>query len=337
MPEITLEDIIRNNVQLPLHPTALGWYPVLHTACDHGKKGPRAAFKFEGETVVFNCFNCGHAAKYDPSEHPYLSDNMTEVMEDFNIAKSKYQQVVLNALKNHPEKKKDGEEVVVENLEPEEISIPKIFYFLKDAAEDDSWAKLARYYLEEDRNVDPNSYPFMLSHKTKDERLKKWHGRVIIPIYKGNKAIFYVGRDLTGKKMKKYESPSVTRDKVIHGYDILHKDYDKPLYVVEGWFDAEAIDGVAIFGNELNETKIKILNKSRRKKVYIPDRLGDGITAAEQALDAGWAISTPNIGTCKDMSEAVQEYGKLYVLKTLAENTCDDPFTAEVKLRTFCE
>ena len=338
MSEKTLEDIIRQNVQLPAHPTSLGWYPVLHTKCDHGRKGPRAAFKFEGQVVGFHCFNCGHVAKYDPSEHPYLSDNMKEVMSDFLIPEAEYQQAVLTSLKNfHPEKDKEADNIVVENLEPDEIPLPELFYSLKDADENDRWAELARYYLEEERSVNPDSYPFMLSRPTKDPRLKKWHGRVIMPIYKDGKLIFYIGRDLTGKKTKKYETPSYSRDKVLYGYDKLHTDYDKPLYIVEGWFDAEAIDGVAIFGNEISDSKIKILNKSRRKKVYIPDRYGRGMAGAEQALEAGWAISTPNIGTCKDMSEAVQKYGKLYVLKTLADNTFEENFLATVKLKTFCE
>lgn len=335
MSELTLENIIRRNVMLPTQPTNLGWYAILHQKCDHGRKGPRAAFKFEGPITGFHCFNCGHTAKYDPTEHPYLSDNMKEVMEDFLIPESEYQQVVLQALKLHPTKSDAETLKIKENLEPEEISLPDIFYHLSEA--NDSWAELARYYLKEKRGVIPANYPFMLAKKTNINHLKKWHGRVIIPVYKNKKLIFYMGRDLTDNKTKKYETPSVSKDTVLYGYDKLHTDYDKPLYIVEGWFDAESINGVAIFGNEISDSKIKILDRSRRKKVYIPDREGDGIIGAEQALEAGWAISTPNIGTCKDMSEAVFKYGKLYILKTLADNTVDDWFTASVKLRTFCE
>lgn len=336
MADLTLEDVIRRNIAFTHGETKLGWWPVLHQACDHGRKGPRAAFKFEGDTVTFHCFNCPLRAKYIPLESPYLSKNMKTVMRDFFVSEDEYQAVVMqNLAKRRDEAGKSGEEVQeFKDLEPEEIEMPPIFYPLKGAT--DSWAELARHYLQEERAVDPDSYPFMLARKSDAPYLKKWHGRVIIPIYKGEKLIFFVGRDLTGKKEKKYESPSVSRDTVLYGYDRLYIDRDKPLYVVEGWFDAEAIDGAAIFGNELNETKIKILNRSPRPKVYIPDRYGDGQTGAEQALEAGWAISTPNIGTAKDMSEAVQAYGKLYVLKTLVENTTDDEFRATVQLGTFC-
>lgn len=334
--DITLEDIIRQYVNLPAVPNSKGWYPVLHYACDHGRKGPRAAFKFDGDTVGFHCFNCPLVGKYDPNEHPYLSKNMKQVMDDFGIPESEYQKVAIQALGRNKNNASDDESQESKiNLEPEELKLPPTFYDLKDA--DNAWAQLARYYLEEERGVDLNSQTFYLSHQTDDPYLKKWFGRVIIPIYKDEKLIFYIGRDLTGKKQKKYESPPVSRDTILYGYDRLFKDYDKPLYVAEGWFDAYSVDGVAILGNEINETKARILNKSLRKKVYIPDRYGSGIGGAEQALNYGWSVSTPNIGTCKDMNEAVLKYGKLYVLKTLAENTVENGFAAKLKLNLFCE
>lgn len=334
--DITLADIIRQYVNLPAVPNSKGWYPVVHSACDHGRKGPRAAFKLDGDSVGFHCFNCKHVAKYDPSEHPYLSKNMKQVMEDFGIPESEYQKPVFAALASRgQESNSENKKEEIINLEPEILNLPKTFYDLKDA--DDAWGDLARYYLEEERGVNVNSQTFYLAHKTDDPYLKKWFGRVIIPIYKDGNLIFYIGRDLTGKKTKKYESPSVSRDTVIYGYDRLFADYEKPLYVAEGWFDAFAVDGAAILGNEINATKAKIFNRSRRQKVYIPDRFGNGRQAAEQALEYGWSISTPNIGDCKDMNEAVLKYGKLYVLKTLAENTVSDSFSANVKLRIFCE
>lgn len=322
-------------------PSGTGWYPVLHTACDHGKKGPRAAFKFDGDKVAFHCFNCPLKAVYDPNHigregQPLMSNNMQQVMADFNIPEDEWQQVLWSALKNRdsgvvPAKASE----VQTSIEPMEVPLPDTFYPLTEATEDDKWAMIARYYLE-DREIDPSSYPFMLSKKTDIPHLKKWFGRVIIPIYKDNKVIFYTGRDLTGKALKKYESPAVSRDRVIYGFDKLFENNDLPLYIVEGWFDAFVIDGVAIFGNEFSSTKIKWLNRSRRKKVYIPDQFGDGFRAAKQAIDAGWSISTPDFGDCKDVSAAVQKYGKLYVMQTLAQHTASG-FEAELNARIYCK
>jgi hypothetical protein len=58
----TLEEVIRNNIQISNIPSSKGFYPVLCKIChDHGRKGLRAGFKFNDDgSVGYNCFNCGH-------------------------------------------------------------------------------------------------------------------------------------------------------------------------------------------------------------------------------------------------------------------------------------
>ena len=120
------------------------------------------------------------------------------------------------------------------------------------------------------------------------------------------------------------------------GFDKLFVDTKQPLYIVEGWFDAFVIDGVAIFGNKLTKSQIYWLKSSPREKVYIPDRLGNGQGAATQALQQQWSISTPDIGNCKDINEAVVHYGKLYVLKQIVDNIATD-FQGQLKISMYCD
>lgn len=341
MEDVSLADVIRQYVPLPPVPSGKGWYPVLHK-CDHGKKGPRAGFKFDGDTVAFHCFNCFLKAVYDPNDmgregQSLLSRNMRQVLADFDVPEEEWQAVLLSKMGARWDGKTtpNDEMVVRTSIEPSEIPLPGTFYPLMEADSSDKWATIARYYLE-DRLIDPNSYPFMLAKNTDIPHLKKWFKRIIIPIYKDQKLIFYTGRDLTEKAIKKYESPSVSRDRVIYGFDKLFTSTDQPLYVTEGWFDAFNIGGVALFGNEISDTKIKILNRSPRLKVYIPDQFGNGFQAAKQALDAGWSVSTPDIGHCKDISSAIQKYGVLYVLNTLAQHTASG-FSGETNARVYCK
>jgi len=338
MESVTLEQVIRSHIPLPAYPSAKGWYHVLCKVCmDHGKKGNRGGFKFENDTVAYNCFNCGHTAAYNPNEDTEISKNMKTVLRDFGIPDEEWQQVLLTSLSiKDTGATKTIQELKKRSIEPPEIPMPESFYFLKDASEDDKWAAIARDYLLYDRGIDPSSYPFMLSSKPKDPHMEKWRGRVIIPFYKNNHLIYYQGRDLVGNKVKKYESPPISKDRVIYGFDELFKNTDIPLYIVEGWFDARVIDGVAIIGNKISDAQIDWLNKSRRRKVYIPDRFGDGHQAAKQALDEGWSISTPEIGSCKDMSAAVQKYGKMYVMKSIVDNTADG-FAALTQLGIYCD
>lgn len=337
MDSVTLEQVIRRYISLPSMPSGGGWYPILCKVCnDHGRKGPRGGFKFDGDTVAYHCFNCGHSTVYDPETHRSMPQKMQQVLRDFGVPDEEWQQVLFASLANKDAGLAAEAKKKIIAMEPEELEMPDTFYLLKDAPEDDKWAQIARYYLEEDRGIDPDSYPFMLASKSEDPRMNKWLGRVIIPIYKQEKLIFYQGRDLTDSKLKKYESPATSRDKVLYGFDKLFENSELPLYIVEGWFDAFMIDGVALLGNEISKPQIEWLNRSRRKKVYIPDRFGDGKRGANVALANGWHISTPEIGSCKDMSDAVLKYGKLYVMKSIVDNTAIG-FDAETKLGVYCK
>lgn len=334
----SLEEVIRQYIPLQPFPASTGWHPVLCKVCnDHGKKGMRGGFKFDGETVAYHCFNCGPTMNtiYNPVESKGMPRKMQTILTDFGVPQDEWQGVLLENLSRRGERTSETF-VPAKSIEPDEIPLIDIFYPLAEATADDKWAEIARWYLIEERGVNPDSYPFMLVQHTDDKLKKKWNGRLIIPAYKDGKLIFYQGRDLTDSKPKKYESPSTAKYKVLYGFDKLFEHTDAPLYVVEGWFDAEAVGGVAIVGNELSDAQIQWLNRSPRKKVYIPDRNGDGQRSAKKALEQGWSVSTPDTANCKDMSDAVNKYGKLYVMKSLADNTAEG-FTAEVNLGIYCD
>lgn len=330
----SLEDVIRQNVYFPSNPNPKGWYPCVHPVCDHGRKGPRAAFKFSDDTVAFHCFNCSTTIVYDPSSGGSIPKKMKQILADFNIPEEEWQQVELNNLGNKKSTTRHSDFV---NINPKILEKPKEFYYLADADEDDKWAQVAKLYLEHERGIDPDSYPFMLSIKSKNIRYKKWHKRLIIPIYKDNNLIYWQGRALSSQT-KKYESPPYPKDCVLFGFDQLFENPEKPLYVVEGWFDAFPINGVALLGNELSEAQIKWLNKSRRQKVYIPDRFGDGIKNAHRALKQGWSISAPmDLRQCKDVNEAVVRYGKQFVLAAIKEYTSTSTMDGKIKLSQYCK
>lgn len=333
MKDTSLEEVIRSYVKLD-QPNNQGWYPTLHLGCDHGRKGNRAAFRFGDGDVAFHCFNCGVKTTYLPAKHRSMPRKMERILNDLHVPDDEWKKVVFtNLSKHHPQTTHQKQEFL--DLEPIELTLPKHFYKLSNNQED-KWAIIAWDYLENQRGVDPSKHDFYLSTGEGTPDAKRWKGRVIIPIYKDNKLIFWQGRDLTGKAIKKYLSPSVPKDKIMYGFDRLTHS-DEPLYVTEGWFDAEAVDGIALMGNEISDHHVKWLNRSSRRKVYVPDRFGDGKRAAMKALKMGFSISTPDIGdNCKDLSDAVKKYGKLFVLKTLADNTAEG-FLAESNLGVYCK
>lgn len=333
-----LENLIRSHVHLPNHPNPKGWFPVLCKVCnDHGRKGERAGFKFESSSTGYHCFNCNCAASFDPTVDEELSRDMKRVLRAYNIPESDWGSVLFDAL---VKRSNGGSKAVAPKsveYEPEIIKMPPFFYPLADDP-DDEWAQYAIYYLKTERGIDYKDYPFMLAKESAHPQSSKWTGRVITPIYKNNNLVFYQGRDMSGLRIKKYMSPGSSAGSAVYGFDKILSNADRniPLYITEGFFDAFVVDGVAVFGNTLSPQQIYWLNRSPRPKVVIPDRFGDGHIMGKQALDMGWSIATPDIGSCKDVNEAVVKLGLLYVLDSIREHIYTG-FEGFTRLGVYCE
>jgi hypothetical protein len=344
------EQLIRTYVHLPNQSSGTGWYPVLCKVCnDHGRKGPRGGFKFEDSGFAYHCFNCGHKATYYP-HYKSVPKDANKVLNAFGVPQDEVNKLRLEALKQKDKhgqlvSSKKKEELVIQ---PKELPLPDHFYPLIEAKTDDKWAEIARLYLE-DRKIDYTQYPFYLSTGIPKRYLgpesqkavfikyaQKWKKRIIIPIYKDGNLVFYQGRDMTGRALKKYESPSTPKDRVLYGFDQLFTNEDRPLYIMEGFFDAFPINGIALLGNELTKPQISWINMSLRDKVYIPDKGKSGFDNGIRALEEGWRVSTPDIGNCKDINDAIVKYGRLYVHDTLKNHT-KEGFEAETALRLYCK
>lgn len=330
MKTLTLQEIIRHHIQL--RETTNGWYQVLCKVCnDHGRKGLRAGFRFDGDTVGYNCFNCGHTASFNPEENRTMPQKMVTVLDAFSVPKDDWQQVLFTALQQegkHTERKQQ-----FTSIEPTEVELPP--FFSRIDPNGDEFDQYAIEYLRDERTIDWQDYPFYIGRKTSHPGSLKWHARLIVPIFKDGKLVYYFGRDLTGLRSRKYLNPDIQRENVLYGYERLLTDTDEPIYIVEGWFDAWHLQGVAVFSNKMTPNQIRWIQRSKRPKVVIPDKYGDGHLLAEKALELGWSISTPDIGDCKDVDEAVKRYGKLYTLMTVKEQTCLG-FEAETKLKLYC-
>jgi hypothetical protein len=332
MEHITLEQVIRQHIQLD-SANQNGWNNVLCKICDDkGHKGKRAGFRFEGEIVGYNCFNCGHAALFDPQEQTSLSRKMVTVLESFGLKKEDWQQAIFFGISNTndvsvKEKKR-------QIYEPKAITLPD--YFTPVVEHGDDFDNYAIEYLRDERKVDWTKYPFYLGRKTANPSSDRWYGRLIIPFFKDNKLVFFQGRDLSDTRLKKYLNADVPKENILYGYEDIFKKTTEPLYIVEGWFDAWHLNGVAVLGNRMTPHQLYWIAQSNRQKVVIPDRFGDGHLLAEQAIELGWSVSTPDIGDCKDPNEAIMKYGKLYTLMTIRTHTYDN-FEAALHVKFYCE
>jgi len=333
MSDLNFESIIRQYVTLPAHPSPTGWHTVKCAVCnDHSARG---GFRFDGTMVSYNCFNCSHTAGYDETTYSTIPPNMVTILDAYSIPPSEYNHLRLAGLSH----RKKGV-VKQEPVDPvtELIALPLPEFFMPLSESDHIWAEVAREYLRTDRSIDSNTYPFLiLKDEAQSEAVElAWRGRLIIPFYRNNTLVWYQGRDLRPSSRLRYLNPSVVSQCILSDYEVLRTNLDKPLYVCEGFFDAFVIDGVAIFGNKIKPGQLKLIDRSPRKKVYIPDTEGDGHISALQAIELGWGISIPNFGEAKDINKAVLTYGSLYVKHNIKESTCHG-LKAELNIALLCK
>lgn len=324
-----LESLIRSYVEFAKPPNASGWLLIRCQVCSDRKI--RGGFKFD-DHIGYNCFNCNAkmAIKHTSTT---ISDRAYDVMQAFNIPRKEIDFALLDVAKGKSVEDILNEGRVVRGpmqaLEPAEIDLPKDFRSVTDDPSD--WAEIANEYLLQ-RGLTPASTKAMWCT---GELNKSYVGRVILPFYKNGKLIYYTGRDMLGVHPKKYLNPVIPRDKIIYGFDRLFMQTKAPLLIFEGVFDAELFDGVAVLSNDLTAAQTAWLQKSPRKKVVIPDRYGDGRVLADHAIKNGWAVAFPEIGAAKDVGDALPEFGKLFIKKSIAETTCTG-FQAQTLTNLLC-
>lgn len=329
MSTTNLEEVIKSHILLNRRPSGNGWYSVLCKLCnDHGRKGERAAFRFSSEEIKYNCFNCKHKAVFSVDSKT-MSRKMQQVLNAFNVPEEEWKAVLFaNLAANDEGISISRVSAPDKSLDSVTIDLPPKSYRVL-TTNSDKWSQVAIEYLEI-RGILPNQYPFYLSTHG------GWKGRLLIPIYREGKLIFFQGRDMGLGYKNKYKSAPTPAENILYGFDELYNKSNAPLFVLEGFFDAFVVGGIATLGNEFTPQQLKHLHKANRDKIIVPDRRGDGHILALQALKQGWSVSLPEIGDCKDINEAVLRYGKLYVVDSILKNTMTG-IVAETAIGVYCE
>lgn len=335
----SLQSLVFRAADISHNPSPKGWHTLSCRVCnDHAHK-KRAGFRFDGSITSYNCFNCKAKFVFDEDDaNSIISKGLIQVCEAYGIDIKAVKALQLFAKRSGGKGGHLRDSKPIQRLGYPTITLPPYFKPLLECPENDPWVQVAKAHLEHERQIDPNDYPFYMVIPTAESPIeeKRWSRRLIIPYFnEDNQVIFYQGRDLTdGANMRaKYRSPDGV-DKPLAGLQNLHQDTG-PLFITEGFFKSYHLKGVGVLGNEITDTHAAILEQSRRRKIYIPDKLGDGHVPALQAIKRGWAVALPDIGACKDIDEAIVKYGLLYVAKSIMDNTYEGR-AAELRVHLWC-
>ena len=175
---------------------------------------------------------------------------------------------------------------------------------IQDITED--IGKIVEYILG--RGMDLNWYDWMWSPTP------GYIDRVIIPFYHNGKIVGHTGRKITDGKPKYLTD---AQPGYVFNFDRQINDRAYVI-VVEGQFDAIAVDGCAIMHNEPNDAQILRLTSLGREVIVVPDRDRAGAKILNSALKNNWSVSLPPWGDeIKDVADAVKKFGRLYVLATI--------------------
>jgi hypothetical protein len=152
--------------------------------------------------------------------------------------------------------------------------------------------------------------------------------RVILPYY-------YEGRIVgnTARKIKEGKPKYVSDQPPFFVYNSdSQDDANRYVFVVEGQFDALSVGGVSLLTNEVSEQQARIINNMGKTVIVIPDQDKAGTVLMEQAVALNWHVAFPSWSAdIKDCADAVQKYGKLFVVVDAIKTATTNPAKIEIE------
>ena len=291
--------------------TPSGWTSFNAPCCHHRgekvDKRKRGGVLMNADGFQYHCFNCGFKAGWTPGK--LLSKNTRDLFRWVGVPDSDVSKCAMEALKNRDE----IQQAPVPKhfaIEPRELpnGATPMLELLENGCTDTDFLDAVEYILN--RKIELDWFDF---HWTDEPGYKD---RVIIPFYLEGKIVGY-----TGRKIREGSPKYLTHISPGYVFNLDNQDDDRQyVIVVEGQFDAIAIDGCAIGHNEPNEAQIMRLNALGKTVIVVPDQDKPGATMIKTALEQGWSVSLPEWGNdVKDVADAVKKYGRIYTLFTILQ------------------
>lgn len=314
--------------------TSGGWISFNAPCCVHNGETPdtrgRGGVILNGEgTVNYHCFNCGFKANYTPGRQ--LNYKFRKLLQWMGADDNTIHRLVIEALRvkeliSPEEVKKEEVEIVIKPrpLPKEAVSFEEWLDTMDPEEGMNTYLSNAMHYAL-DRKVDIGKYELYWTPEVQ----YNLHKRVILPITWRGKTMGYTARATDPTVKPKYHSSF--EPGVVFNLD-QQKIENKIVVVAEGPFDALAIDGVAVMGSEVSDVQAELIEDLDKTVIVVADTDSAGDKLIESALKYGWQVSFPVWQKdYKDIAEAVEHLGKLFVLQSIIKGVERNPL--KIKLR----
>lgn len=275
-------------------------------------------------TIGYNCYNCGFKVIYSPGS---LSNKFKTFLEWLSIPKEIIFKLQLQDRDNY----KIEDEERIYNLNFPEVKLPEGSELFENLLEsnDQNFLKCLEYLSSRGEPILQNYQYYWTPHIP---------DRIIIPFYYNYKVVGYTGRYF-GKPYKKNIPKYLNSNDLPSGFlfnsDQLYSNR-KIAVIVEGPFDAIAIDGISALGSTLDKSQVNWLNNSGKQIIIMPDREKNNQNLIDTALENGWFVSFPEWEQgIKDCADASLKYGSVYTLHSIIAAKTSNPLKINVERKRF--
>lgn len=283
--------------------TASGWISFNAPCCTHNgetvDKRLRGGIKPSPDgSWSYSCFNCGYTASFVLGRN--LSFKARKLLGWLNVPPEEIERMNLESLKHKNMEGLLAERQVINQLADikfEDQDLPADTQMLPVQAEE--------YLTARGIGLD---YPFM--YKTMPRP------GIVVPFTHDNQVVGHTTRFLDTRLPKYIQE---IQPGYVFGTD-LQRDTWQHVLVMEGVFDALAINGLAVLHADINDAQARLIRTLGRDVVVVPDQDLAGMRLVDRAVELGWAVSMPAWPTdVKDVNDAVIRWGRLGALLTIMQ------------------
>ena len=306
-----------------------GWTSFNAPCCQHRGHSPdtrkRAGIRFDGNGIVYNCFNCKFTTGWQPGSS--IGEKMKTLCRWLGSSEDTIKELVFEAMRTEGDEYQpvaQQTQLTFEDKPLPEGAMPLLEWVNSKYWKDISLeVELVIAYVVS-RGYDPFDGNFYWSP------ISGYEHRVIIPFKWEGRIVGNTARKVTSGKPK-YLSDQ--HPHFVFNFD-QQKENQKYIFVCEGPFDALAVDGVALLTNEIAEQQARIINSLGAEVIVIPDQDRAGLVLFDRAAELGWSVAMPNWDSdVKDTADAVLRYGKLFVIVDAIKTATTNPAKIEIEKR----
>ena len=322
-----VSDILISYLPARRKTTPSGWISFDAPCCVHNGETQdikqRGGIIENGDKISYHCFNCGFKASWQPGWN--INYSMRKLMEWFNIPDDQISKVSLEALRL-------TEGIEAKRLKlglPEfhTITMPEgTIEIQENSCAEGNYNDVLQYMRKRNLLADDDYKYFWCNNPV-------YRRRLIIPFYYKRRLVGWTARSIDAKSNPKYLME--TQPGFVYGLD---EQRPSKIFciVTEGPIDANHVEGVSIMGSEVSKQQSLLINRLNKDVIVVPDRDSKGKQLIEQAIDLGWNVSMPEWDKdCKDISDAVDRYGRLYTLYSIANAAESSPLKIRLRMKKW--